>query len=47
MTYYRLGKNTSSLGILYLISLSADTFHASAVHAAMTTPMTSVFDFQL
>lgn len=45
-TYFRLGKNTSGGGIFSLCSLSAETFHARAVNAAITTPMIAVLDFQ-
>jgi hypothetical protein len=44
--YYRLGKNLPSSGILYLTSLSALTFHASAVIPKITSPITAVLLFQ-
>ena len=45
-TYYRLGKNLSGSGILYLTSRSALTLQAIAAIPTITAAMTAVFDFQ-
>jgi hypothetical protein len=45
-TYYRLGKNRPSSGILVLTSRSALSLHIIAVIPKMTTPITAVFAFQ-
>lgn len=45
-TYYRLGKNAPSLGMMYRCSLSALSFQAPATTPSMTRPMMAVFCLQ-